>query len=152
MEHISYALFDDVDHARAAIDAVEASGTPRQHIGVTLHKDRLDEGLLGIGETDAGEATREGAVLAGIAGAAIGAVAVGPIGLVSGGVLGAVYGGLGGALAGSGSPDRSLERLSKQLAAGKVLVIVEAPSLASRDKADAAMRASGGRVEHKPFF
>jgi len=152
MAHVSYALFDDEDHARAAIDAIEASGTPRKHIGVTIHRDRLDDGLLGVEETDAAEALREGAAGAGIMGAIVGAVVMGPIGLLSGGALGALYGGVGGALAGSSGPDRTLERLSKQLADGKILVIVEAPSLESRDKADAAVRASGGRVEHKPFF
>jgi hypothetical protein len=152
MEHVSYALFEDVDHARAAIDAIEASGTPRRHCGVTLHKDRLDQGILGVAESDAAEASREGAAIAGILGAAIGAAAVGPVGLISGGALGALYGGIGGAIAGSSAPDRKLERLSKHLATGKVLVVVEAPNLDCQDKADAAMRAHGGEVEHKPFF
>jgi hypothetical protein len=71
---------------------------------------------------------------------------------LSGGALGALYGGIGGALAGSSGPDRTLERLSKQLAEGKVLVVVEAPSLEARVTADAAMRTNGGHVEHKPFF
>lgn len=91
-------------------------------------------------------------MIAGILGAAIAAAVAGPMGLIPGGVLGALYGSVGGALAGSAGPDRRLERLSKQLAAGKILVIVEAPSLACRDSADAAMRANGGHVEHKPFF
>jgi len=38
------------------------------------------------------------------------------------------------------------------IAAGKVLVIVEAPSLEPRDRADAVMHANGGRVAHKPLF
>ena len=37
-------------------------------------------------------------------------------------------------------------------AEGKVLVVVEAPNLASREQADAVMRDNGGRVQHKPFF
>ncbi len=152
MSHVSYGLFDDADAARAAINAVEASGTPRRQVGVTLHRGRLDEGLIGVPGTGAAEGAREGAAIAGILGAITGAVFMGPIGLVSGGVLGALYGTLGGALAGSGFPDRNLEELSKHLAEGKVLVVVEAASLLDRDKADAAMRASGGRVEHKPFF
>jgi hypothetical protein len=152
MEHVSYGLFDDEDHARAAIDAVEASGTPRKRLGVTLHRGRLDEGLLGVAETDAAEGAREGAAIGGIMGAIAGTVVMGPIGLVSGGMLGALYGTVGGAIAGSGGPDRNLEQLSKHLAEGKVLVVVEATSLEARDKADAAMRACGGRVEHKPFF
>jgi hypothetical protein len=152
MEHVSYGLFDDDDAARAAISAIEASGTPRHRVGVTLHRGRLDEGLLGVVATDAAEGAREGAAIAGILGAITGAVVMGPIGLVSGGVLGALYGTVGGAIAGSSAPDRNLEQLSKQLAQGKVLVVVDATSLESRDRADAAMRAAGGRVEHKPFF
>jgi hypothetical protein len=152
MQHVSYGLFEDAGHARMAIDAIDASGTPRRHCGVTLHKDRLNEGLLGMAESDAREASREGALIAGILGAVAGAAVVGPMGLVSGGALGALYGGIGGALAGSAGPDRRLESLSRQLAAGKVLVVVEAPNLECRDKADTAMRSNGGRVEHKPFF
>jgi hypothetical protein len=109
MEHVSYGLFDNANDARAAIDAIEVSGTPRQRIGVTLHKDRLDQGLLGPAETDASEGRRDGAAIAGILGAITGAVVMGPIGLMSGGALGALYGGLAGALAGSGAPDRNLD-------------------------------------------
>lgn len=152
MEHVSYGLFNDEGAARAAIDAIEASGLPRQRLGVTLHRGRLDEGLLGVAETDAAEGAREGAAIAGIMGAITGAVVMGPFGLASGGMLGALYGAVGGAIAWSGSPDRNLEQLSKQLAQGKVLVVVEATSLESRDTADTAMLACGGRVEHKPFF
>jgi uncharacterized membrane protein len=119
---------------------------------MTLHRGRLDEGVLGVAGNAAHEGTREGAAIGGVLGALEGALVMGPLGLVSGGVLGAVYGGIAGALAGSGSPDRTLEALSKHLAEGKVLVVVDAPSLESRDKADAAMHANGGRVEHKPFF
>ncbi len=152
MEHVTYGLFDDEDHARDAVDAIEASGTPRRRLGVTVHRGRLDEGVLGAAGNDAKEGGREGAAIGGILGAIEGALVMGPMGLVSGGVLGALYGGVAGGIAGSGSPDRTLERLSKHLAEGKVLVVVDAPSLESRDKADAAMHANGGRVEHKPFF
>lgn len=152
MNHVSYALFEDADHARTAIDAIEASGTPRQYCGVVLHKDHLDREEIGIAETGATEGAREGAILNSIVGAAIGAAMVGPVGLVSGGALGALFGAIGGALAGSSGPDRRLEQLSKKLSEGKVLVVVEAPSLACRDRADAAMRAHGGHVEHKPFL
>lgn len=152
MQYVSYGLFDDVDDARAAIDEIESSGTPRRHCGVVLHRDHLDDGALGIAETDAPEALREGAAIGGILGAGVGAAVMGPAGLISGGALGALYGLLGGALAGSSGPDRRLESLSKELADGKVLVVVEAPNLECRDKAEAAMRARGSHVEHKPFF
>jgi hypothetical protein len=152
MQHVTYGLFDDEAHARDAVDAIEASGTPRKHLGVTLHQGHLDEGAVGGAGTAAREGSRAGAAIGGILGALEGALVMGPMGLVSGGVLGAVYGGIAGALGGAAAPDRTLEALSKHLAEGKILVVVEAPSLESRDKADAAMRANGGRVEHKPFF
>jgi hypothetical protein len=152
MEHVSYGLSDNDADARAAVDAIDASGISRQHIGATIHPGRLDQGLLGVGETDASEGRRAGALIAGILGAVAGAVVMGPAGLVSGGAMGALYGGLTGALVGSGAPDRNLDGLSKHLAEGKVLVVVEAPNLISREKADAAMLARGARVEHKPFF
>ncbi len=152
MNHVSYGIFSDADHARAAIDGIEASGTPRRRCGVVLHKDRLDEGSTSVSETDAAAGARDGAALGAILGAAAGAIAGALLGLLSGGALGAFYGVFGGALAGAATPDRSLEKLSKELATGKVLVVVEAPSLACRERADAVMRAQGGHVEHKPFF
>jgi hypothetical protein len=95
---------------------------------VVLHKDRLDEGLLSMAETNAAEGLREGAVISAILGAAVGAGVVGPVGLLAGGALGALYGGIAGAIAGSGGPARKLEMLSKELALVKVLVIVEVPA------------------------
>jgi hypothetical protein len=152
MNHVSYGLFEDAAHARLAIAAIEASGTPRRHCGVVLEQGRLDEGLLGLRETAASEAAREGAVIAGAFGAALGGIAAGPAGFAAVGALGALYGALGGALAGAGSPDRRLDQLAGRLAEGKVLVVVEAPSFACRDAADDAMRSNGGEVQHKPFF
>lgn len=98
------------------------------------------------------EGLREGVAGGAILGAIAGAIVVGPIGLLSGAALGAVYGGIGGVIAGSGAPDRTLNRLSAHLAEGKVLLIVEAPSLMCRDKADDLMRAHGGHVEHKALL
>jgi hypothetical protein len=152
MMHVTYALFDDEEHARAALTEIEASGTPRRSCGVVLHKDHLDEGLLHLSESGAAGGIREGVAIGGILGAGMGAAVVGPAGLVSGGALGALYGAVAGAIAGSGGPDWRLEQLSKRLADGKVLLVVEAPSFECREKADAAAAANGGHVEHKPFF
>jgi hypothetical protein len=152
VQHTSYGLFDVDADARAALDAVEASGTPRQHFGVTIHRNRLDEGLVGASGTSASEGAREGAAIAAILGAIAGAVTMGPVGLISGGALGALYGGMGGAIAGAGAPDHTLERLSKELASGKVLIVVEASSVEARDRADSIIREHGGHVDHKPFF
>jgi len=152
MNHVTYGLFDDTDHARRALEAIEASGTPRRHCGVVLQQGRLDEGLLGLGETAAAEAAREGAAIAGIFGAVLGGIAGGPAGVAALGAVGALYGALGGAIAGAGSPERHLDKLARRLAEGKVLLVVEAPSIACRDSADDVMAANGGEVQHKPFF
>jgi len=152
MNHVSYGLFEDVQHAQLAMDAIEASGTPRHHCGVVLQKGRLDEGVLSLSETAASQSAREGAAIVGVFGAIVGGIAAGPAGLVAIGTLGSLYGAIGGALAGAGSPDRRLDRLARHLTEGKVLVVVEAPSLTCRENADIAMAAHGGEVQHKPFF
>jgi hypothetical protein len=154
MDHVSYALFDDGERALAAVEAIKVLGDSRHRCGVVIHKDRLDEGQLGILESAASEGLREGAVLGGILGAVAGAVAFGPAALifVGAGALGTLYGGIAGALGGSDFPDRRLEKLSRELAAGKILLVVEAPDLESHRHADAVLSANGGHVEDKPFF
>jgi uncharacterized membrane protein len=155
MEHASYALFDDEEKARAASETIEAAGDPDHpghHCAVVVHRGQLHEGELKVIETGASEGLREGAVVGGVLGAIAGAFAFGPIGLGGGAALGILYGGVAGALGGSGAPDRRLENLSKELAAGKILVVVAAPDFACRDGADAILKANGGRVRHKPFF
>ncbi len=155
MDHVTYALFPDEDHARAALDAIETSGTPRRHCGAVLQRGRLDPGQLGILETNAAEGMREGAAIGSLGGALLAGLLFGPAGLVAIGAtaaMGALYGGLAGALGGSGAPDRRLEKLSKQLGGGKVLLVVEAPNLECRDQADEAAAAHGGEVHHKPYL
>ena len=152
MKHVSYGLFEDTSRAQAALDRIESSHTPGERCGVVLHEGHLDEGRLSMAETDAAEGFREGAAIGAVFGATAGAMVAGPLGLVPGAALGAGYGSVAGVIAGSAGPDRTLERLSKELAAGKVLLVVEAPSLMGRDKADAVMRSYGGHVEHRPLL
>ena len=151
MLHVSYGLFDDAHAAQSAVDAIGANGALRGRVTVTLHRDRLDEGQVGVEETGAREGRRIGAALGGVTGAIAGGAAMGPIGLASGGMLGALYGVVAGALAGTGAPEPTLERISKELAAGKALVVAEASSLDARSATDAEMRAHGGNVVHKPL-
>ncbi len=150
--HVSYALFANMQDAGAAVDRVQALGDVQQRCSVVVHNGRLDEGMLHVSESDAAAGARRGAALGAILGAAAGAAAMGPIGLASGGALGAAFGLMSGAIAGSSGPDRRLTQFSKELADGKVLVVVESPSFAYQDRADGAMRANRGHVEHKPFF
>lgn len=152
MELVSYALFEDEAAARQAAEDVTASGDARHPFDVVVHQGRLDWSSMGFFETDAREGLREG-VLAGAAlGALAGLIVFGPIGLAGGAGLGLLYGGLAGALGGTGAPDRRLTKLSAELAAGKLLVVVGAPDVAHRDQADDILEANGGRVQHKPFF
>jgi hypothetical protein len=152
MEHVSYALFDDAEAARRAVEAVTASSDDRHHFDVVLHQGRLDSSSMGFFETDSREGLREGVVAGAVLGGLAGLVVFGPIGLAGGAMLGVLYGGLAGALGGAAAPDRRLKRLSAELAAGKLLVVVGASDLAHQDHADDILVASGGRVRHKPFY
>jgi uncharacterized membrane protein len=152
MELVSYALFDDAEAARQAIDAVNANSDAHHHYDVVVHQGRLDMSSMDFFETDAREASREGAVAGAVLGALAGLVVFGPIGLAGGAALGVFYGGIAGALGGVAAPDRRLKKLSAELASGKLLVVVGSPDVAHRDQADDILLASGGRVEHKPFY
>jgi hypothetical protein len=152
MELVSYAIFEDAEAARRAAEDVTASGDERHHYDVVVHQGRLDFSSMGFFETDAREGLREGLVAGAVLGGIAGLIVFGPIGLAGGAGLGLLYGGLAGALGGTGAPDRRLKKLSAELAAGKLLVVVGAPDLAHRDMADDILAGSGGRVQHKPFF
>src|SRR5260370_37101566 len=98
MDRSAYGLSDDDEHAKAALEGIQANVTPRCHLGVTVHRDRLDEGRLRMGETGAAEGLREGAVVGGALGAITGAGGIGPFGLVTGGVLRGLNGRVPGSL------------------------------------------------------
>jgi hypothetical protein len=151
LAYLSYALFDDETQARAALEAIEEGDRRRHRCTVTLHKGRIDEGGLGPGWTSAFRGMLLGAGMAGVFGAISGGVLLGHAPAAGGGALvGAVYGAIAGLLQGSGAPSRALERLSKLVAGGKVLLTVVTPDATSRDTADAMLRAVGVRVRHRP--
>jgi hypothetical protein len=151
MRHVSYGLFDDAEHARAAVHAIEA-GECGERCRAVLEKDSLAGERLDVAESNAGAGFRFGLAMGIGFGALAGAIFMGPVGLISGAALGAVLGGIAGVLGGSAAPDRMLSRLSKQLPGGKVLVIAESPSFTSQDKVDDVMAHNGAEVEHKRFF
>jgi hypothetical protein len=155
MDYVTYALFDDDKQARTAAETIKTGGDSRHRCGVVVQRDRLEMAQLSFLESGSGEGLRAGAVIGGLLGVIAGLFAMGPFGFVAigGGLaLGVFFGGIAGALGGSAAPDRRLNELSKALAAGKTLLVVEAPDLASRDQADAVLRANWGSVQHKPFF
>jgi uncharacterized membrane protein len=151
MLHVSYGLFEDSQHAQAAVERIEASGVGRR-CHVDLQKGAFDEGQGGLAETGSAQTFRAGAAAGVVLGAAAGAIVVGPIGMLSGAAVGGMYGAFAGVLVGAGGPERALSRLSKHLTEGKVLVIVEAPSFECRDLADALMLESGAQVEHRSLL
>ncbi len=151
MAYLSYALFDDEDQARAALEAIEERDRARHRCMVTLHKARIDEQGLGPGWTSAYRGMLIGAAMAGVFGALSGGILIGHLPAAGGGaVVGAVYGAIAGLIQGAGAPSKALERLSKLVASGKVLLTVLTPDATSRDTADATLRAIGAHVNHRP--
>ncbi len=154
MDHVTYGLFDERRHALRARDALLALPVGAHHrCRVLVEHGRLDEGLLGILETGATQGLRRGALLGGLLGAVLGVFAAdaigGPFGAVGLALLLATQGGLWGALTAAGSNERTLEELRPQIAKGKTLLIVEAPTLAVLEEVDATLFRHAGLVRHK---
>lgn len=158
MQHTFYAVFDSPEAAAAAVAELRRGDTVREQIGVIMHEDRLATGELHTGESAARRGAASGAVAGGVLGALFGGVILGPLGLVGagaaaaalfGGVVGTAYGGAMGGLAAASGPDPTLEALLPQLAAGKVLVTVEAPGLTPEERAEEIIVRHGGRVHHR---
>lgn len=155
MQHVTYGIFADVDMATEAVKAIEESSSLGQRCQVILEKDKLDEGVLGLGETASSETLFLGLVVGGLLGAAAGAFAGGIqrwetlAGLA---ILGSFFGGVAGAIGGAGAPERTLRKLESALRTGQVLVVVEADDYADRDRADFLLHACGGKVLHKALI
>jgi len=133
MTHVIYALFQAEDAAQAAVQDIEQAHLGQEVCHLVLHRDRLNLGDLRQSESD----TRHGAVVGFVAGAlggalfggVLGALHLFPLGIwpmaAFLGTLGAVFGVLGPTLYGTGVPDRQLQRLSRALKQGRVLLTAE---------------------------
>lgn len=150
MEHLSYALFDDETHALAALDELRGDRSRFGRCTVLLHKKTIDEGGVGSLWTGAYRGMAWGVAMGGGFGAIMGGVTFGGLtSVVGGGVVGALYGLVSGVLVGAGAPSRTLEKLSKEVARGKVLLTVRAPDKVCSAAADAALRANGAHVDKR---
>jgi hypothetical protein len=135
MRHVIFALFPDVERARAAVADVRALGIGEERMNVVVHEDALNPDTLRVRESDAREGLASGAIIGALSGGlAVGAVALlGPIALVgaevavvvaAGVAAGGAYGALGATLVGSAMPDRALETWRAELKAGRVVLTV----------------------------
>ncbi|MFO0556083.1 MAG: DUF1269 domain-containing protein [Polyangiaceae bacterium] len=152
-----FALFDQPNHLKEALAALEAVGTPQEHCSVVVHRehlDRLPASELKLFETGAAAMTARLA----LAGAAIGVLAGGilfaPLGMLAGGLLftttaGTAAGALTGLLAGASDADPTFARLAAQVDSGQVLVVVEPPNPDAAAAAERVLRRHHAHVVHR---
>jgi hypothetical protein len=162
------ALFDDVNHAHAALRELRDMGVPNADISLVAH-DRTGEygrSVTGTTATDAamteGAATTAGAgvgaALGGLTGLLVGlgmltipgigpVLAAGPIGTALGGLIGAGLGAVGGGIAGGlvgalvdmGIPEERAGYYAEGVRRGGVLVTVRASDEALADRVHAVL-------------
>jgi uncharacterized membrane protein len=133
MMHVIYALFQGEDAAQAAVQDIEQAHLGQDVCHVVLHRDHLNPTDLRQSETDSRNAVLTGLVAGALGGALLGgilgALRFFPIGIWSMAAflaaLGAVFGVLGPTLYGTALPDRQLQRLSRALKQGRVLLTAE---------------------------
>jgi len=133
MTHVIYALFNAEDAARAAVQDIEQAHLGNDVCHLVLHRDRLNHADLRQSETDSRRGALLGLVFGALGGAVLGGVLGAlrffPIGIVSMAaflaVLGAIFGTLGPLLYGTGMTDLHLNKLSRALKRGGILLTAE---------------------------
>lgn len=135
MKHVVFAQFPDREAARSAIDDLEGAGVRSSRCHIALHDARPDLNYeRSMAETDARGGFTLGIVLGVVLGALMGWLVTGPlhlfpvsigIGILSGAALGIAIGFIGGLISGAMNPDRELENLESNMAAGGVVATVE---------------------------
>jgi hypothetical protein len=170
MRNVFFALFADPKEADAAVQELDAIKSlpkipdPRErnpvhaeNPHVEVHRGRLDNESLPVGETYARGRLIEGILLSSVGGALLGGFVLGPMGVVSDALvspavlcagLGALFGGLGGLLTGIGAPDPRLERMSRALEHGGVIVSVEVAGDWETGEAEKIVRRHGAEVQY----
>ena len=158
MRNVFFALFADPVEADAAVKelgALDDKGTNNPHL--EIHKGKLDNESLPVGETHARGRLVEGILLSAVGGALLGGLVLGPAGVISDALvspavlcagLGVMFGALGGVLTGVGAPDPRLERMAKQLEHGGVIVSVEVAGDWETDEAEKIVRKHGAEVQY----
>ncbi|MFV8755507.1 hypothetical protein ACNOYE_33580 [Nannocystaceae bacterium ST9] len=146
-----YALFERLDDALAAFDAIQVVGDGRDHFSAILHREHIDESRLPGNEHASLEGAAEGAGIAGSAGLLLGGIAaisggvvgIGPLAAaaLAGGVL-AAYGALIGGIAGADEPKRNLRALEAEVEGGMILIAM------ATDEPDVRVRCEGVFANH----
>ena len=162
MDHITFARFPDRQQATEGVNCLRQSVSNAQifmHWGAkdTASFDQQVEHSGEFGETDLRHALLLGAGLGLLTGAALGAVLslvqLFPGALVHGIGFGALMGLLVGLLimsiVGTGLIDRRLQRLTRNLHAGEVVIKVRTPDRAAHQLAHKALLQSGAEVAEK---
>jgi hypothetical protein len=156
-------LFNNRQHAEAAIRDLKRAGFTDEQIGVAMQDAGEQRELMDTTSSNAAEGAAKGAVSGGVVGGLIGLLGsllvpgVGPV--IVGGVLastltgagiGAATGGLIGALIGLGVPEEDAQHFDQGLRSGGILVTVDAGSqtgdaLAILQRHEVDFGPSGGR-------
>jgi uncharacterized protein (TIGR02271 family) len=150
------ALYDDIRHAREAVQDLINRGFTRDMISLVAGDERGEyrkyvesrPGDTGEVVSDTGKGAGIGAVLGGLAGLVVGLgaltipglgplIAAGPLAsALAGAGVGAADGGLVGALTGMGIPEDEASRYAEGVRSGGILVTVQAPN----ERADEAVK------------
>jgi len=163
--HDSYpvvvGLFTEAHQVQQAINALRASGIPRDEIGVIAEEAAATQMLTGTGKDMAREGAGAGALGGGVLGGVLGlvlgtaiTVAFGPVlilgvpalagTLAAGTAIGASHGALFGALLGWGMAEENVDTYIKGVRQGQILLIVRVEAIHSEEVA-ATLREAGGQ-------
>lgn len=145
-------VFDTLNTADAAADALRAAGYPLDQLSVA-HAPAGTPPSVGAEDTRAAEGTAAGAAAGALLGGALGLTAVALTGggalLVAGPILAALGGGAVGGLTGSfvglGIPTDHAERYDKAVRAGGALVAINVSDEAAAHAAAEMLRGQGAR-------
>ncbi len=151
-------VFDDTATAQSAVNALEASGYPREDISLVM-QERGSAPEIGAEAThaDTGIATGvgAGAVLGGIAGLAALAIpgvgpllAAGPLAALLGAVSGAALGGLLGSFTGLGIPTEAAKEYEAAVREGGVVVAAKAADADNEKRITDVLQQHGPRTVH----
>ncbi|GAB1408096.1 hypothetical protein MASR1M8_20150 [Thermomonas brevis] len=148
----------DLEHARQALAALHMAGITNEQISLVARSDieleRIPDSLKEA-DTDAVPAAIRGMGMGGATGllAGLAAMVLTPLGItVAGaaaiGAIGALMGGWSSALMGSALPDPVRQQFDDEIAAGRVLVLVDADEDARTPMADAMASVQASRLDY----
>ena len=149
----------DLEHARQALAALHMAGITNEQISLVARSDieleRIPDSLKEA-DTDAVPAAIRGMGMGGATGllAGLAAMVFAPVGItVAGaaaiGAMGALVGGWSSALMGSALPDPVRQQFDDEIAAGRVLVLVDAEDEQKAAVADAMASVQATRLEYE---